>query len=174
MYELRRNRHGPGTDDIEPGLLQFAHTIWAGQYAPMHGMHMCWNEWERCGLITVYREGRYQAELIRIGANHDIREHAHPHVDTIEIVVGGSGCAWIDGEQVAICRSNEEIARKRDVGRYVVIPAGVYHGGFTSSYHGMFLSCQYWRDSDPRSIVDDWIEWPHAPRLKHEHALAHE
>lgn len=94
------------------------------------------------------RDSEFQCELITASPSIDgtfIPEHSHPHVDSIDVFLGGElGPSRGLGLQLVAG------ARKR-------VPCGVLHGATIGRIGASILCIQQWRDGvAPTSIALDW------------------
>lgn len=92
---------------------------------------------------VVHRMGALQAELIHIHPNQTIPLHAHPSVDSVDLIVSGDIDLVISGKRIA-----EGYAKDRRTSFLrragLRIAANAPHGGSTGHDGVVFVSCQRW------------------------------
>lgn len=107
--------------------------------------------------VVLYRDGRFQVELIMFAPGSSIPEHRHDSIDSCEVLVSGEIDLFVDGRQVAYQgREPRPDGVARDALKWVPIPHDAYHGGRASSHGGCFLSVQMWRGMDPSHVGLEW------------------
>lgn len=101
--------------------------------------------------VILHRDGRYQAELFMGTQSGMFPEHAHPNVDSIEVMIAGRIEFMIRGRPAF---SGEVFAKN---GMVIGVGAGVAHGAIVHNGGGAFLSLQRWREGVPvTSVGIDW------------------
>ncbi len=106
--------------------------------------------------IVLYRQGRFQIELIVVAPNCEIPKHTHEDVDTYEMQVSGAMSFEVAGIQTGFLREPRENGLHRDFMKYVPIAAGVEHAGNSGPAGAAFLSVQHWLKGDPTHVGMNW------------------
>lgn len=117
--------------------------------------------------VVLHREAPWQVELFSVapGRGGFFPEHGHPHVDSIEVLLGG---------EIAFTRNGRRVSADEEVfgiasdgasplcGAQIRVRPGVPHGASLGSAGAMFLSIQHWLDGvPPTSVGLDWDGPPH-------------
>lgn len=104
--------------------------------------------------VVLYRQDQFQVELFNVKPNSEIPRHIHPNVDSYEVYMGGD---------IEFSR-NEEIFNPSNIGDYIRVKPGDWHGGKFGPRGCCFLSVQIWlRDVAPKFVGDDWQDTKGAP-----------
>lgn len=106
--------------------------------------------------VVLYRDGRFQVEMVTFAPGSAAPEHRHDQIDSCEVVLAGAMELFVEGRQVAFLREPRADGTSRDALKWVPIPHDAYHGGKASGQGGCFLSCQMWRDADPTHVGLEW------------------
>lgn len=110
--------------------------------------------------VVLYRDGRYQAELFIVTQSGVFPEHAHPNVDSIEVLIAGNIEFIVRGRT----KFRPEVLLKHPpkLGTMIGVGAGVSHAAILHEGGGAFISLQRWRDDVPiTSVGIDWDGPPH-------------
>lgn len=106
--------------------------------------------------VVLYRDGRYQAELFMNAQSGIFPEHAHPNVNSIEVMLAGRIEFTVRGRPAF----PTEVFARNDLstqGMMIGVGAGVPHGAIVRDGGGAFLSLQQWREGVPVTSVGlDW------------------
>ena len=115
--------------------------------------------------VTLYREGRYQAQLWLCPPDSEITDHAHPNARSIFGLLGGKVRFRRGGFHVG--RSDTELLWLGRAGMLLhQVEPGVSHGATIKGGGAAFFSITEWLDDNPRSVHLDWDGEP----LDHKHA----
>ena|SRR5688572_8531235 len=96
--------------------------------------------------IILFREGRFQVELVICEPGITIPPHVHPDVDSYEVAFSGPIELHVSGTQVSYFRQARPDGQSRDFGKYVPIPANAPHEAKAGDLGCSFMSIQRWRD----------------------------
>ena len=124
--------------------------------------------------ITLHRQERWQTQLWLCDPNSEIPDHAHPHVDVMQLYVGGNLALRHKGEQVihpeALRVGVAGLAMMR--GAMLRVRPGETHGATIGPEGAAFITFQRWLDSEPTSVELDWegeaLSPEHAAKIGHE------
>jgi len=104
------------------------------------------------GLVELmYQDGQAQIERVTHGPFQVVPLHRHPHVDSYEFPLWGSGEIWINQRKYFL-------DDRRTRWRPLFISRKTWHGGCGKERGGAFLSVQWWDGEEPDgSVLEDWI-----------------
>lgn len=105
----------------------------------------------------VFREGCWQVELVAMLPDAVIPKHRHNRVDSVELVLAGSGCGDIGGHAIGA------VQRGRLAAHLIHVPKGEWHEGTAGPNGVMYLSFQRW-DGAAALISEDWEAWSPEPK----------
>lgn len=109
--------------------------------------------------MTVFRDKQMQIQLFMFRPNAVILEHAHPHVESVEVYLCGDMRLTLDGQEVfgyADCIDLPDGTCPKN-GQMLYLKPGAIHGGSMGPRGGSFLSIQVWQDGyEPKPIHLDW------------------
>ena len=113
------------------------------------------------GLHTtvLWREGRFQVEMVTCAPGTKIPPHSHPNVDSFEVNLNGGVDFFIDGRRTiplsVLNRRNGDHCQW--YGLAVRVLPGVQHWAEFGPNGGTFLSVQHWPEGIPMTAVGfDW------------------
>ncbi len=112
---------------------------------------------------VLFRDGRFQVEMIVFSAGYKIPNHSHPNVDSYDVHLCGNGETYVDGRRMDPVSSDKKRGRHPLVWA-LRLGAGVPHWGMVTE-DTAYLSIQGWRNGiKPSFIVDDWDALPEVKR----------
>lgn len=109
--------------------------------------------------IVLYREGRFQVQMLICAPNVKIPPHTHPNVDSYEVSLDGGIDFIIDGRRTIPLKVLDRRAGDASAWRgfAVRVRPGVLHWANVGSQGGAFLSIQYWPHGlEMTSVGHDW------------------
>lgn len=102
----------------------------------------------------LFRNGPWQIELVIMPPHCQVQLHRHVGFESVELALGGTGTAFIDGRTVISPEVRPE-QRGRAISNLVRVGHGAWHEGFAGPNGAVFLSFQQWV-GQPGFIADDW------------------
>lgn len=107
-----------------------------------------------------YRKEQFQVELFMIAGPMIIPEHAHPNVDSYEVLIGGQirfshRGKWLIPDTYCLDMKDDGSSPYR--GNKVRVNHDHPHGGVVGNGGAMFFSVQHWLNGvAPHNIASDW------------------
>lgn len=100
----------------------------------------------------LFREGRWQVELI-VGTPHSSSpRHRHLRCASADLLLSGTVSGRVEGRTFAPPRG-DLLSQLKTIGK------GEWHGGSSGELGLIYLSFQMW-DGQPTFISQDWEAWP--------------
>jgi hypothetical protein len=110
--------------------------------------------------LTLFRDGRFQVELYLIKPNTESPFHSHPGVDSFFMYLAGNIEFGDDNLTFTDVKPFDKPSADGKshmlYGKTAVAMEGSPHAVRALHTGGAFLSFEYWRDKDPRSVVIHW------------------
>lgn len=109
--------------------------------------------------LVLWREGRFQVELITVSPGVNIPPHAHPNVDSFEVNLNGGVNFFIENQRTM---SGALLSRRQGdyaafYGQPMRVRPGVLHWAEFSPTGGVFMSIQHWPEGiNMESVGCDW------------------
>jgi hypothetical protein len=108
---------------------------------------------------VIFRQGRFQVELVSCAPGMEIPDHVHPNVDSFEIYMGGGIMFRLNGE--LLIRKAHAMQKTWHgghplAGTRIRVKPDAPHGAAIGPEGGVFLSIQHWLDREPTTVGDDW------------------
>lgn len=143
--------------DVPAELAAFLQSYFSGESIALRPPHAAVRFVDGLTTMVLYREGRYQVELVLIAPGTIIPEHVHPDVESYEVALAGELEFYVDGRQTGYPRTARRDGCSRDLGKYVPVPADAPHCGRAGAAGASFLSVQLWREGvAPSSVLINW------------------
>jgi hypothetical protein len=115
---------------------------------------------QACTLITWYRSGPFQVQLVIMDPNTIVPEHTHPNMDSFEVYSGGKINFYLNGNletedwnQVSLKENEPSLNR----GNFIRVKPYDLHGGVFGPEGSVFFSVQKWINGvEPKNATEDW------------------
>lgn len=109
------------------------------------------------GEAVLYREDRWQIEMVVARPHAQIPRHRHDHVDSYEVALAGSVNIVIGHRAYVIAAENQRGALAAQI---LHVPRGEWHEGRALEQGSIYLSFQEWDEGrGPGLITTDWTPW---------------
>lgn len=143
--------------DVPAELAAFLERYFRGDLVALRPPHDAVRFVDGITTVVLYREGRFQAELVAIAPHAYIPPHAHPDVESYEVALAGELEFFVDGLQSGFIRTPRADGLSRDLGKYVPVRSDAPHGGRAGAKGATFLSVQMWREGvEVTGVLINW------------------
>lgn len=96
----------------------------------------------------LFRDGHWQISLVNLQPNVQVKEHRHPHVESVDMLLSGGGKAKVGNLEILDGEAGKRLLR---------VPEGAWHEGNSGPEGAIYLSFQRW-SKEPTFVSQDWEE----------------